>query len=97
MAASTAEEAVTMAASTADKSVAESATPDDAATSNYRRDQGKQKYVEYSMACATSASGVYNLDGGVRDVRKSGMRISPLPKDHRIRIAPISLIAFRLH
>ena len=38
MAASTAEEAVTMAASTVDKSVAESATPDNAATSNHRRD-----------------------------------------------------------
>ena len=33
-------------------------------------------YAEYGTACATSASGVYNLGGGVR---KSGVRISPLP------------------
>ena len=32
-------------------------------------------YVEYDMACATSASGAHNLGGGVR---KSGVRISPL-------------------
>ena len=36
-------------------------------------------YVEYGTACATSASGVYNSGGGVRGVRKSGVRISPLP------------------
>ena len=35
-------------------------------------------YVEYGMACATSASGMYNLGGGVRGVRKS-VHISPLP------------------
>ena len=36
-------------------------------------------YVEYGTACATSASGVHNLGGGVRGVRKSSVRISPLP------------------
>ena len=36
-------------------------------------------YVEYGTACATSASGVYNLGGSVRGVHKSGVRISPLP------------------
>ena len=29
-------------------------------------------YVEYGTACATSASGVHHLGGGVRSVRKSG-------------------------
>ena len=36
-------------------------------------------YVEYSTVCATSASGAHNLGGGVRGVRKSRVRISPLP------------------
>ena len=35
--------------------------------------------VEYGSACATSASGAHNLGCGVRGVRKSGVRISPLP------------------
>ena len=39
--------------------------------------------VEYGTACATSASGVHNLGGGVRGVCKSGVRISPLPARRR--------------
>ena len=37
--------------------------------------------VEYGTACATSASGVHNLGGGVRGVRKSGVRVSPLARE----------------
>ena len=40
----------------------------------------KDMYVEYGTACATSASGVRNLGGGVRGVRKSGVLVSPLPR-----------------
>ena len=36
-------------------------------------------HVEYGTACATSESGVCNLGGWVRGVRKIGVRISPLP------------------
>ena len=41
--------------------------------------------------CATSASGAHNLGGGVRSargVRKSGMRISPLPTPRKCHKRP---------
>ena len=48
-------------------------------------------YVEYGMACATSASGVYNLGDGVRGVRKSGVRKSGVRKSG-VRISPLPFV-----
>ena len=49
-------------------------------------------YVEYGTVCATSASGAHNLGGCVRGVRKSCVRISPLPdRGRQAHRAPASL------